>query len=549
MSIFKYTLPSGSEFVLEAPSGTTQAEADKIFYEQVASGAFVGYRVGDSLTHPVSALTNFGLTRLERGTAGVDDKTLLAVIQNLPVVGTVPTLTTVPVANPVTQADVVLAKSGLGPKAIGSLSSPQVQTLLGQLAASTAQDAELLTQEKGLGLFGLNALQLERAGYLKPGTVDRYLGGPAVNTFSNPDNFVATLQSPSVWTGKDGITSAELLQADADKQNMIQQNLMQESYATLVANGTIKPAVTEATQPSVSTGQVYSTSQTLVATTALTVIAAGLGYNGSNTLFADFANLFKTSSPDIATQVPGGDVTTLASGAIASTAGAFAAVGQVNDVNSAVTAANKVTTAVNQDIGALVTTSSKVGTSVTTAWSKGEGALANPGAISDKLLAGAEDKAKALYSNVEGQAKAALDGAKAQAEALVAQGKQAIDNIAKSAKNAVAFADTKLSSLVAGVKKAAAFNNTVDRSTVDTATTRIIGSEKIPSPTYELPNLQSLGITQDIAKAQEILKTAQNTGTAIVNQGQALYNQGTQIAGQAQGQFNNLSTGAKRLIG
>lgn len=524
MAQFKYTLPSGSEFVLDAPAGTTQAEADKIFYEQVASGAFVGYRVGDSLSSPQDAFTNFGLTRLERGTAGVDDKTLLAVIQNLPVVGTVPNLTSVPVANPVTQADFITSKSGLGPLAIGSLSQPQVQTLIAQVAATTDQDADLLTQEKGLGMFGLNALQLERAGYLKPGTVDRYLGGPAVNTFSNPDNFVATLQSPSVWTGKDGVTSAELLQADADKQNMIQQQLMQQSYEQLVANGTIKPAVTAATQPTAETGQVYSTSQTLIATTALTVIAAGLGYNGSKTLFSDFFGLFKSSPTDLASQVPGGDVSTLASGAIASgasIAGAVASVGQVTDVNSAITAANKVTTAVNQDIGALVTTSSKVGTSVTTAWAKGEGALDNPGAISNKLLAGAEDKAKALYANVEGQAKAAIEGAKAQAEALVAQGKQAIDNIAKAAKNAVAFADTKLTSLVAGVKKAAAFNNTTDRSTVDTATTRIIGSEKIPSPSYELPNLQSLGITQDLAKAQEVLKTAQQTGTAIVNQGQA----------------------------
>jgi hypothetical protein len=567
MAIFKYTLPSGSEFPLDAPNGTTPAQADKIFYEQVAAGAFVGYRVGDSLTNPVSALTNFGLTRLERGTAGVDDTTLLAVIQNLPIVAPVPALTSVPVANPVSQADYITTKSGLGPSTIGSLSQPQVQTLLAQVAASVDQDADLLTQEKGLGRFGLNALQLERAGYLKPGTVDRYLGGPQENTFSNPDNFVVTLQSPSVWSGKDGVTSVTLLQTDVDKQNQIQQQLMQQSYESLVANGTIKPAVTSATQPTTQTGQVYSTSQTLVATTALTVIAAGLGYNGTNTLFSDFANLFKSSPADLASQIPGGDVTSLASGAIASTGAAFASVGQVTDVNSAITAAGKVTSAVNQDIGALVTTASKIGTAATTAWAKGQDVLNDPGKYADKLLAGAEDKAKALVANVEGQAKAAIAGAKAQAEAIVAQGKQAIDNIAKAAKNAVAFADTKLTSLVAGVKKAAAFANTVDRSTVDTAVTRVIGSEKIPSPTYELPNKLAEGIKQDLAKAQEVLKTAQQTGQAIVNQGQAIIAQGQaavaqgqalanqvqgqaqSIAGQATGQFNNLRSGARRLTG
>lgn len=553
MAIFKYTLPSGSEFTLDAPNGTTQAEADKIFYEQVAAGAFVGYRVGDSLTNPVSALTNFGLSRLERGTAGVDDTTLLAVIQNLPIVEPVPTLTLVPVANPVSQADYITTREGLGPTAVGTLSSPQVQTLIAQVSASVAQPADQLTQTKGLGTFGFNALQLERAGYLKPGTVDRYLGGAVVNTFSNPDNFVAVLESPSVWTGKDGVISVNNVQQDTFRQTLTQRQLMNQSYTELVANGTIKPPVTAATQPTTETGQVYSTGQTLIATTALSVVAAGLGYNGTNSLFGDFANLFKSSPADLASQVPGGDVASLVSGAVSSTGAAFTAVGQVTDVNSAFAAANKVTTAVNQNIGALVTTASKIGTAATTTWAKGQDVLADPGKYTDKLLAGAEDKAKALVANAEGQAKAAIAGAKAQAEAIVAQGKQAIDNIAKAAKNAVAFADSKLTSLVAGVKKAAAFNNTVDRSTVDTAVTRVIGSAKIPSPTYELPNIQAEGIKQDLAKAQEVLKTAQETGQAAINQGQALANQvqgqAQGIAGQATGQFNNLRSNAIRPIG
>jgi len=55
MAIFNYTLPSGATFRMTAPDGTTQAEADKIFYGQVAAGTFVGYKQGDTLTHPQQA--------------------------------------------------------------------------------------------------------------------------------------------------------------------------------------------------------------------------------------------------------------------------------------------------------------------------------------------------------------------------------------------------------------------------------------------------------------------------------------------------------------
>ena len=74
---------------MTVPDGTTQAEADKIFYSQVAAGTFVGYNPGDTLTHPAQALTNFGLSRLQRGTAGVggiSDQALVAITSGLPIV-------------------------------------------------------------------------------------------------------------------------------------------------------------------------------------------------------------------------------------------------------------------------------------------------------------------------------------------------------------------------------------------------------------------------------------------------------------------------------
>ena len=71
MANFNYTLPSGESFVLRAPEGTTQAQADRIFYSQVAAGGLVGYVPGQTLTSVVSNLTEFQLSRLDRGTAGV----------------------------------------------------------------------------------------------------------------------------------------------------------------------------------------------------------------------------------------------------------------------------------------------------------------------------------------------------------------------------------------------------------------------------------------------------------------------------------------------
>ena len=78
MSQFNYTLPSGSTFTLDAPEETTQAEADYIFYSQVASGALVGFAPGQSIGGAQSAAVKFALSRLDRGTAGVDDRVILA---------------------------------------------------------------------------------------------------------------------------------------------------------------------------------------------------------------------------------------------------------------------------------------------------------------------------------------------------------------------------------------------------------------------------------------------------------------------------------------
>ena len=148
MSQFSYILPSGAEFVVRGPAGATQDQADKIFYEQVAAGALVGYEPGQTLTSAATRVTKFELSRLDRGTAGIDNNPVLAinqgratgfgitgitgiaealafagistgiagtqtqlvlsVIQALPIPVSIPNLNNIPLTNPIDEADIVL---------------------------------------------------------------------------------------------------------------------------------------------------------------------------------------------------------------------------------------------------------------------------------------------------------------------------------------------------------------------------------------------------------------------------------------------------------
>jgi hypothetical protein len=98
----------------------------------------------------------------------------------------------------------------------------------------------------------------------------------------------------------------------------------------------------------------------------------------------------------------------------------------------------------------------------------------------------------------------------------------------------------QMSGLVSRVEKAPAFLNTVDRKTVDAAVTRVIGSPKIASPTYEIPSVASLGTAADIDQAKSILAQA---GASA----QELGNKAVAVVGQAQGAATNLTAQAQGI--
>ncbi len=519
MSQFEYTLPSGSRFKVSGPAEATQAQADRVFYEQVAAGSLVGYESGQTLTSLATRVTKFELSRLDRGIAGVDTVAILSIVQNLPVVSGIPDLVNVPVSNPVDQSDIVLARGdSLGPVAVGPLTAFQVQTLQAQLVNLVDQDYTEITQDKGIGKFGFNCLQLEQAGYVKPGTFSRYLA-------NNPNDFVDVMNSPAIWTGLGGVSSLDDLLFDADLQNKVQNQLMQIGYNSLTATGVIS----NVPQPSValSQGQVY----TPTGLQTLNVLNALGGTSGliTNLLGQPVRNL-----------------NTIASGALGNTALAQTAI--------------NITGRITGDVGALINNASKFGSLATTAWAKsggvpnisslltGVGNLPSLGSINiNQLTAGLTNVAPANLGNL----KATLDnfGKSAQfslnfanplnslsnASLAGVQGQLAgaVSNIQGQLGGAVGNLQAQLASnlgrltnlfsgggdLVSGTQVAAGFNNTVNRATVDAAVSRILGNSKIPSPGFEYPSPASVAQRLDIAQAQSVLSGLKKQTAPVFGQG------------------------------
>jgi hypothetical protein len=187
MAKFTFNLPNGLLFTLEAPAGTTAAEAERVYLEQLAAGAFIGLQSGDILQPIETTSIEFAQSRLSRGTAGVPDIPLLAIYNGgaistngitgintgLTIISSLPVLLDVPINNGITVSDYV--DTSVVTEPIGPLSTTNVQAIMAACAASVCQPADIMTNELGLGKYGFNAEQLEAAGYLKCGTRERFL--------------------------------------------------------------------------------------------------------------------------------------------------------------------------------------------------------------------------------------------------------------------------------------------------------------------------------------------------------------------------------------
>jgi hypothetical protein len=112
---------------------------------------------------------------------------------------------------------------------IEGMAQPEVTAVLAQAKNLVAQGPAVLSDTKGVGEFGLNVSQLEKAGVLKPGM--------AALAEKFGASFSAVLKSPAAYTGKDGIKDVSSLLASVPKQTEIQQTLMAQGLNDLKAVG------------------------------------------------------------------------------------------------------------------------------------------------------------------------------------------------------------------------------------------------------------------------------------------------------------------------
>ena len=522
MSQFKYTLPSGAKFNMEAPPGTTQAQADYTFYSQVAAGALVGFVPGQSVSGTTSTLAKFELSRLDRGTAGVADTVILSIVNGLPGISNVPNLVDVPLENPVTQANIAaITGTGFTAPAIGSLTNTQVTALMAQVANTVDQPATTATDDTGVGLYGFSCQQLEMAGYVKPGTWQQFIR-------PGPSTLLEVLNAPGIWTGLHGIYSLDAFLNSLTAQNDAQATLMKNGYSSLQAAGVI----TTPTAQSISAvvGNIYTGSNVALTTATSTV---------TNEVNSQLAALVTNSSQygtELTAQWASGlpPVTNLTSNltGITGTLPALSGLPGLGTLTSGITPSlATVQTAMN-----VLGKASQFAATASSTLATGLGKLSNlsvsgltgklssisVGNLADKLGGSATALASQLQGQLTGQATALLNQAKGQATALITNAQSQLNSLISQG-----------DSLVAGVQKAAGFANTVNRASVDVAFTKILGSGKIPTPNFGAVDSASIGAALDISKAQSALQGLQGQGTALLSQAQGLQGQGTALLSQA----------------
>ena len=264
----------------------------------------------------------------------------------------------------------------------------------------------------------------------------------------NPSNFTDVLNSPSVWTGKDGVTAVTDILSNPALQDKIQLGLMKDSFNTLVKTGQI---VTPATDTNAPIGQLYDA-------------AANAGKNLIS-VTAGLANAPKALSSGAAGAL---------SSALSGATGALSSVS--NSLSSSGVA----------DLGGLLANSSKFGVDAAVDWAKGT-----------------SNSAISAVSGIASSVTSSLSGLASSAAAAATSLKTQMDSLAKQGQFAVNFSDFKLPAAIAGVVPAPGFKATVDRSTLNSAFTKLVGSAKIATPAFspQLVNTASLESAANKAKS------------------------------------------------
>jgi hypothetical protein len=310
-------------------------------------------------------------------------------------------------------------------------------------------------------------------------------------------------------------------------QNFAQSTLMQNGYSSLQAAGVITTPAAQSISAAVAT--VYTGSNAAVALASASVTdqvngqVASLVTNASQygtSLTAQWAGALPpvTNLTSNLTDVTGQLGITPSISSLGSLTSGITP--DLSTVNTAMNVLGKASQFASTAAGALAGGLSGLSTSSLSGLSSSLSNL-SVGGITNQLSASASALAGQLQGQIAGQASALVGQLQGQANALIAQAQSQLNSL-------LSMGD----SLVASVQKAAGFANTVNRATVDTAFSKILGSGKISLPSFGTPDSASVGAALDISKAQSVLSGMQNQATALVSQVQS---QASGIASQASG--------------
>ena len=221
MNIFEFT-DNGVVYVVKGPVGSTQAQAQVVFNAQKNTGSIAGLEKGTVLN---------SIRQASQGLTSAAAQINQAVIEKAVASTTIQTnLSRVPINNGINVGNFI--KQGATTADIGGLATSTVQGLLSQTAKDVGQKVNEISNNLGVGKFGLNAQQLEQQGLIKPGM--------AKLIADNGGNLVGNLSSPAAWTGKSGINNLTNLLENGRMQDTIQQGLMTDGVRALTSIGAIQ---------------------------------------------------------------------------------------------------------------------------------------------------------------------------------------------------------------------------------------------------------------------------------------------------------------------
>jgi len=218
------TATKNQTVIISGPQDLSRDAAQRIFNQQLASGSLIGLQVGDVISAATQTVN--GLTTAQSQLLQQIAQTPSQSQQPLPAKTIATVIATYPVTNSITVSD--YSRQPVVFEGIGGLSAVQVTSVLAQLHKLVNQPSEVLTQQ-GLGRYALSVPQLAAANYVKTSALALWESGQG--------STVSVLKSPSVWTGLNGIKTAQNLLLAENTQQQIQLDLMSAALAYLQDRG------------------------------------------------------------------------------------------------------------------------------------------------------------------------------------------------------------------------------------------------------------------------------------------------------------------------